>query len=151
MENSEQGPIDRPGHPQFSMVLLITLLFLTVAGAYFWKQSVVAQHTAATETFVAFELKNLIDRAHEFAGRKGQWPPDLSTLLTYAPDLTITDPNPNTGNSPPYEYVRPTEYRSYGNPDIVFYQLREGERALDLHVAYADGAVSRPDNDDEQQ
>ena len=133
------------------MVLLITLVVLTSAGAFFWKRSVAAQHTAATETFVAFELKSLISRAHEFAGRKDQWPPDLPTLLKYAPDLTITDPNPNTGNSPPYEYVRPTEYRSYGIPEIVFYQLREGERALDLHAAYADGAVSRPDKDDEQK
>ena len=133
------------------MALPIALRVLTSAGAFFWKRSVVAPHAAATETFVAFELKNLISRAYEIAGRKGQWPPDLPTLLKVAQDLTITGPNPNTGNSLPYEYVRPTEYRSYGNPEIAFYQLRESACAFDLHAAYYDGAVARPLKDEEQQ
>ena len=50
--------------------------------------------------------------------------------------------NPLTGDSPGYEYVKPTDPTK---EEPMVYQLRKGKRAEDLAIGYSNGSVRRAD------
>ena len=71
----------------------------------------------------------------------GEWPTQLSELdefLENSADQYLT--NPLTGENPGYEYVKPEG--DVTPKTIVLYHLRDGQRAEDLPVGYADGSVA---------
>jgi hypothetical protein len=64
----------------------------------------------------------------------GQWPNGLSDIKPFLTDthFNVLMSNPITGDIPGYEYVKPTDEVDL-KTTVVLYQLRNGQRATDLH------------------
>ena len=71
-----------------------------------------------------------------------QWPDKLSEIAMFTEEgLGQLMENPITGDNPGYEYVKPEDGADL-KTTVVLYQLRNGQRAADLKVGYADNRVA---------
>ena len=72
--------------------------------------------------------------------KNGNCPENLDELLVpYLDGDKNVFVNPVTGDYPGYEYVKPEPDASPNT--VILYQLRDGERDVELEVLYYDGSV----------
>jgi len=88
-----------------------------------------------------------VARLEEFYHRHQRWPDHLEDLqegFDTPEELQQALHNPVTGQHPGYEYVKPPDWvrnTPLAERVVILYQLREGRRAHDLPVGYANGQV----------
>jgi len=88
-----------------------------------------------------------VARLEEFYHRHQRWPDQLEDLqegFDTPEELQQALHNPVTGQQPGYEYVKPPDWvrnTPLAERVVILYQLREGQRAHDLPVGYANGQV----------
>ena len=95
----------------------------------------------ATALLSSSHMASLSKAIQYYRTEKGEWPDRLEQVKPYADGFATLVANPLTGDSPGYEYVKPT-----GGPlsdHVILYQLRGGTRDTTLNVGYADGSVRR--------
>ena len=89
------------------------------------------------------QMKELILAARLYHdSNNDQWPDKLSDVATLTETgLDQLMKNPITGDNPGYEYVKPEDGADL-KTTVILYQLRNGQRATDLKVGYADNRVT---------
>ena len=85
---------------------------------------------------------------HVYAHKhQGDWPERLDQIkdeVGGADAFSKLMKNPQTGDDPGFEYVRPKgrlSDPSFDAQQVILYQLRSGKRDSSLKVGYADGSV----------
>ena len=108
--------------------------------------NITAAREAARRAQSANNLHQLGIAIHRYHSIKGEWPSDIYELdphlANMLPQLIV---NPVTGDDPGYEYVNPEPSAMRDIipfNTILIYQLRDGQRDLELDVLYSDGAVA---------
>ena len=89
------------------------------------------------------QMKELILAVRNYhASNDDQWPDKLSEIAAFT-DTSFEQlmKNPVTGSDPGYEYVKPEDGADL-KTTLILYQLRNGQRATDLKVGYADNRVA---------
>lgn len=123
-------------------LLNYSLLFLAILGCSGGEEA------KRKELLSSFQMKEIVIGFHVYATKhRAEWPDSIDEIKPYLGDENFAKfmKNPLTGDSPGYEYVKPNI--DLPEPQFqktaVLYQLRNGKRAEDLPVGFADGGIQR--------
>ncbi len=137
-----------------TLVTLVVFALLVIGGYYAILSQLKSQRDSGRDTFARNELKNLVLIALEYAERhNGNLPPDFEVLQQSSPRFKVSVRNPVTESMPAYEYVFLGNMYKIDDESLtpMIYQLCDGQRALDLPIAYADGSVRGTKSDDAEE